>query len=219
MQILKLEILTNDLEGTEDFYRRVLGTQVIEKTNGSISFTCGLTTLIFKYAANEKPVYHYAFNIPHNKLAEAFDWLHKRVAIMDVMPGDKIADFVNWNAKSFYFYDNNGNILEFIARYELDNRSDDPFGAGSVINISEIGVATEDVINTCDGLINKFGLPVFAKQPRLQNFTALGDHEGLLILSIENRHWYPTDKLAQKFYTRLEVNTNGQIHQLAFHQL
>jgi len=45
----------------------------------------------------------------------------------------------------------------------------------------------------------------------------MGDHNGLLILSIEGRHWYPTEKLAQKHYTKLEVSNNRQIQVLEFH--
>jgi catechol-2,3-dioxygenase len=217
MDILKLEILSHDLKETERFYHDILGFNVIHTSHHEISFQAGTTALTFKYVETIRPVYHFAFNIPNNKLDEAFKWTQDRVEIMDVTPGNKIADFVNWNARSIYFYDNNGNILEFIARYELDNKSDADFSAASILNISEIGVATDDVATQCDKLITQFDLPVFSKQPRLPNFTAMGDHNGLLILSIQNRHWYPTEKLAQKHYTSLQVCNNGQQHSLAFH--
>ena len=210
MDILKLEILTNDLPGTEQFYHGILGLDVLEKSDFGISFLAGETTLTFRPVANLKPIYHFAFNIPCNKLNEAFDWMAKRTDIMDVTAGNKIADFVNWNAKSFYFYDNNGNILEFIARFELENESNVEFGSDSILNISEIGVCTDDVNAECDELIKKYGLPVFSKQPRLENFTAMGDNNGLLILSISNRHWYPTEKVAQKHYTSIEISDRGQ---------
>ena len=216
MDILRLEILTNDLDGTEKFYTEILGLTMVNKGKNELAFCAGATTLVFNYTGNLNPVYHFAFNIPNNKLNEAFDWTKARVEIMDVTPGHKIADFVNWNAKSFYFYDNNGNILEFIARYELDNQNEASFDGSSILNISEIGVATEDVTATCDELMAKYDLPVFPKQPRLQNFTALGDHNGLLILSIENRHWYPTEKLAQKHPTKIEIENEGQIRSFTF---
>ena len=217
MDILKLEILTNDMAGTEQFYHGTLGLDVLEKSDLIISFLAGETTLIFKFVANLKPIYHFAFNIPGNKLNEAFDWVANRTDIMDVTPGNKIADFVNWSAKSFYFYDNNGNILEFIARFELDNESNVEFGSASILNVSEIGVCTDDVTAECDALIKKYGLPVFSKQPRLENFTAMGDHHGLLILSISNRHWYPTEKFAQKHYTSIEISDRGHRQYFKFY--
>jgi hypothetical protein len=217
MNIVKLEILTNDLKGTESFYRDVLNLPVINCNENETSILAGATTLTFKYVEDLQPVYHFAFNIPHNKLDEAFEWMNGKVEIMDVTPGHKIADFVNWNARSIYFYDNNGNILEFIARYELDNQSDVPFDGASILNISEIGVATCDVAGECDAIINKYDFPVFSKQPRLQNFTALGDHNGLLIISVENRHWYPTEKLAQRSYTKLDIRKGDQVQCLEFY--
>jgi catechol-2,3-dioxygenase len=217
VEILKLEILTPDLHKTAQFYQGVIGFSAIEKTETSISFMAGSTELTFIYTGAFNPVYHFAFNIPHNKLEEAFEWTKTRAEIMDVTPGHKIADFVNWNARSFYFYDNTGNILEFIARYDLDNKSDALFDSKSILNISEIGIATDDVTCECDTLISRYDFPVFSKQPRLQNFTALGDHHGLLILSVENRHWYPTEKLAQKHYTKLEVSNGDQVQRLEFY--
>ena len=218
MKILTLEILTNDLTKTEQFYSEVLGLKVIEKNHNHISFAAGLTILIFKRTEHPNPIYHFAFNIPNNQLQEAFKWIEAKVEIMDVTLANKIADFVNWNAKSFYFYDGNGNILELIARYDLDNKSTKPFSANSIISISEIGVATDDVAAESDALINNCNLPVFPNQPRMPNFAALGSHAGLLILSSADRHWYPTHKTAQKLHTKLYVEVNNHVQWLEFHK-
>ena len=217
MKILSLEILSNNLTKTEQFYRDVLGLKATEKGNDYISFAAGLTTLTFKFTAHSNPIYHFAFNIPNNQLQEAFKWVENRIEIMDVTPGNKIADFVNWNAKSIYFYDSNGNILEFIARFDLDNKSDAPFSSDSVLCISEIGVATDGVATATDDLINNYNLPVFPRQPRLENFAALGNHDGLLILSSANRHWYPTHKTAQKLHTKLSIESDSDVHCFEFY--
>jgi len=218
MDIIQLELLTNDTKGTESFYRDILNLKVVRKSTGEIEIVAGKTELTFKAVQNLKPVYHFAFNIPNNKLDEAFEWMQNKVEIMDITPGHKIADFVNWNAKSFYFYDNNGNILEFIARYDLNNQSEDLFNGSSILNVSEIGVATDDVTTECDNLISKYNLPVFSKQPRLSNFTAIGDSNGLLILSVASRHWYPTEKLAQKFYTGIVIKNDQHLDTITFHE-
>ena len=61
-----------------------------------------------------KPFYHYAINIPANKIEEAKDWLSNRVRLLWMEDyKDDIADFVNWHAKSIYFYDPAGNIVVF----------------------------------------------------------------------------------------------------------
>jgi len=217
MHILELEMLTNDLYKTEKFYRDILGLRVAGKSGSRMSFLAGNTTLIFRHTSSHQPLYHIAFNIPNNKLDEALDWMRARVEILDATPGHKIADFVNWNAKSFYFYDSCGNILELIVRFDLDNNSTTPFNGSSIICVSEIGIAIDDVSLECDALVTNYNMPVFSKQPRLPNFTVLGDHHGLIILSSVNRHWHPTDRPAQKCHTKIAINNNNQIHSLSFY--
>jgi len=217
MQILKLEILCNDLAKAESFYADVLGLTILDKSEGHISFQTGTTTFTFKFTEQVKPVYHVAFNIPHNQLAEALAWMAERVEIIDAEPGCKIADFINWNAKSIYFYDYNGNIMEFIARYDLNNTSELPFNGSSITCVSEIGLAADDVATECNTLRDKFGIQVFSKQPSLSNFIAMGDDDGLLILSKLNRKWYLTELPAQKYHTLVLLKNNQQIHSLAFY--
>ncbi len=103
MNILELHLLTDDISETEKFYNGLLGLQIIHKDSSSVSFSAGLSTLIFNQSDNLKPFYHFAFNIPKNKLNKAFEWTSARVEILDTAPGRKIANFDAWNAKSFYF--------------------------------------------------------------------------------------------------------------------
>ena len=69
-----------------------------------------------------------------------------------------IAQFENWNANAVYFYDNNGNILEFIARHDLQNNQFTPFNSESILNISEIGIVSEAPLELANQLIDKHGL-------------------------------------------------------------
>jgi catechol 2,3-dioxygenase-like lactoylglutathione lyase family enzyme len=209
MHILQLEILTADIKTTERFYHEFLGFPVLNKQATEISFLAGNTTLIFRHTKNLQPVYHFAFNVACDTLHDAMSWISTQVEILDITPGIKIADFVNWNAKSFYFKDNNGNILEFIARFDLKEKLKD-LDPKSVACISEIGIASSDMSNECDALIVKYGIPAFSKQPRLPNFAALGDDNGLLIFSSMDRNWYPTDVRVEKFAVKLLVE-NGNV--------
>jgi len=129
---------------------------------------------------------------------------------MYVIPPDKIADFYNWNAKSFYFYDNNGNILEFIARNDLDNATQNPFDGNSVLSVSEIGLVSKNVAEKCDELFDKYGLTSYSKQPKLPKFIVLGSVTGLFILVEENRDWYPTDKKSKSFWTKVVFSHEGE---------
>jgi catechol 2,3-dioxygenase-like lactoylglutathione lyase family enzyme len=210
MNILELELLSDDILKTEVFYNEVLGLETIHKDSSSVSFNAGSTKLTFRSSINVKPVYHFAFDVPNNKLLEAFAWIEKEAEIMYVIPPDKIADFYNWNAKSFYFYDNNGNILEFIVRNDLDNASQKAFDGSSILSVSEIGLVSKNVVVQCDELFDKYGLTAYSKQPKLNKFIVLGTVTGLFILVEENRDWYPTDKKSKSFWTKIVFSNNGE---------
>lgn len=210
MKILELELLSDDISKTELFYNEVLGLGTIFKDESSVSFATAATKLTFRSSENLHPVYHFAFDIPNNKLLEAFDWIDKKAEIMEVIPPDRIADFYNWNAKSFYFYDNNGNILEFIARYDLDNQSQKPFDGDSILWVSEIGLVSKNVEEQSEELFEKYGLTIFLKQPKLNKFIVLGTDTGLFILVEENRDWYPTHIKSKSFWTKVIFSNDGK---------
>jgi catechol 2,3-dioxygenase-like lactoylglutathione lyase family enzyme len=210
MKILELELLSDDILKTEVFYNEVLGLKTMSKEDSGISFNAGSTKLTFRPSINVKPVYHFAFDVPNNKLLEAFDWIEKKTEIMYVIPPDKIADFYNWNAKSFYFYDNNGNILEFIARNDLDNATQKAFDGSSILSVSEIGLVSKNVVVQCEELFDKYGLTAYSKQPKLNKFIVLGTVTGLFILVEENRDWYPTDKKSKSFWTKIVFSNSGE---------
>ncbi|WP_413998942.1 VOC family protein [Flavobacterium sp. W1B] len=212
MNILEVELLTNDIDGTEVFYRTKLGLKIISKDKSSISFAVKKTKLTFRLSKIKKPIYHFAFDIPNNMLSEAFAWMEAKVQILEVIPPDKIADFRNWNAKSFYFYDNNGNILEFIARNNLDNKSNDPFDGSSIISISEIGFVAKSVSKLCDELVEKYELPVFSMQPKLEKFIVMGTETGLFILAAEGKDWYPTSIKAKPFWKKVIFENENKIN-------
>lgn len=214
MNILELELLTDSITETESFYNDVIGLETISKTNSSVSFTAGSTKLTFRSSENLKPVYHFAFDIPNNKLLEAFAWIEKKTGILEVVPPEKIADFYNWNAKSFYFYDNNANILEFIARFSLDNTSEKPFDGSLVLSVSEIGFVSKNVSKLSDEMSNKYDLSIFPKQPKLDKFIVLGTDTGLFILVEENRDWYPTHQKAKSFWTKVVFDNNGETREI-----
>lgn len=72
MEILEIELLTNDIEGTLGFYAEILGLQIISRNKDWVSFAAGATKLTFRFSKTEKPIYHFAFDIPNNQLLEAF---------------------------------------------------------------------------------------------------------------------------------------------------
>lgn len=216
MQLSEVHLLTNSLSETEFFYGKKLGLKVTAKTDELLSFQIGTSKLYFHLSDEiQKPVYHFAIDIPENKLMEALDWIRKRAALIP-SEDHEIIDFSNWHAKSFYFYDNNGNILECIVRYDLKNTSGAIFNADSFIKISEIGFVVEDVLQFCDEINTKYETDFFVMQPKSVTFSVLGDNRGLFIITGENRNWFPTSNKAQPFWSRVIFENKGKRHELFF---
>ncbi len=209
MNILELQILTDDIVETKRFYHNLLEFPILNQSKHSISFKAGETILTFNLSENQQPFYHFAFNIPANQLEEALAWVNQRLEILPVDNQQIIADFKDWNAKAFYFYDNNGSILEFIARYDLHQESMHPFTGNSVCSISEIGLVVDKVSDKSNEIRKEHQLPLFSKQPPSDNFTVIGDDEGLIILVNRNRNWYPTEVKSNSFYTKVVLKNNG----------
>ncbi|MEN7548316.1 hypothetical protein AAG747_10385 [Rapidithrix thailandica] len=215
MRIKEVYLLSNDLQQTESFYHDILGLSVVRKEKNNLAFSLGASTLIFQHSELAKPYYHLAFDIPNNQLKEAYEALNKKVRILPVTSESQFAHFESWNAKSFYFYDNNGNLLELIARYDLSNASAQTFDPSSLLAISEIGLVTENVTRSIEQLTEQFDLPLFAKQTPQENFAALGDEQGLLILVSPERNWFPTDKKAKVFPTHVLLEDQGKVHEIS----
>ena len=158
MDILEIEILTDNLDETEKFYSKLLGLQTKNKDQNSISFLAGQSTLTFIKSHKLNPKYHFAFNIPRNKLDEAIKWISAKLGLIKNADNGIVTNFESWNAKAIYFFDNNGNILEFIARFDLNNDSDKPFCISSIQSISEIGIVADAPIKLADKLVEKNNL-------------------------------------------------------------
>lgn len=217
MHVKELTLQSTDILALFSFYRDVLELPVIQ-SGKRISITIGETKLIFGQAQkNENPFYHFAYNIPSNKFDEALQWIKQRQELLWLEDYNGfIADFANWHAKSFYCKDPAGNILEFIARFDLKDAVDEPFSSRLIRNISEIGIvfpvnSFDEDVNT---LMTEFSLTYFDKQPPLQHFRALGNDEGLFIVVPENRFWFATKNQSKIFHMEVTFVNDNKLYNL-----
>ncbi|KGO86783.1 hypothetical protein Q765_09150 [Flavobacterium rivuli WB 3.3-2 = DSM 21788] len=211
MQIIELELLSDNLTETEKFYKKILGLEpYMREDKTRIFFTVGATKLIFRKSDNLKPVYHFAIDVPTNRFFDAHDFIKTLTPIVPA-EGDDIANFVNWDAKSFYFYDNNGNILEFITRYPNKEYYREAFSYKCYVGISEIGLVTNNVPELANILKDEYGVSIFKRQPRSDNFTVSGDDTGLFIIVQKDRDWFPTTIKAKAFSTRVLFMDQGNV--------
>ncbi len=214
MHISSIEISTPYLAETSHFYHLILGFERVTNHKDQVAFQVGDSVLRFIHTERGKPRYHFAFLIPDNKIDEALIWLENKAKLIYNPNGKTITDFKSWNARSIYFYDNNGNILELIARFDRNDICHKPFSATAIRCINEIGLVSDNAPDFSKKLIEDLSIHYFEKGPKKDDFVVLGDNQGLLIVSAPNRHWYPTGHKAAKYPVRVSLTINNQYKEI-----
>ena len=210
MFIKQLELLAADLYAQRDYYANVLELPVHLNAD-SLEVVAGKTEMIFKQApAGWQGEYHFCFNIPENQFIHAKAWIFARIPLLKDENGADEFKSESWNSTSLYFKDTAGNILEFIARHDQKNAVNAPFNSEQILQVSEIGLPSRDVISFAIELGKRLGISVYKQGPN-ETFTPVGDEDGLFILPVEKRIWYPnTDVPAQMLAVKVNVDVNGK---------
>lgn len=210
MNITYLELITKDLQKQYEFYSNILGLSV-NLLSAKLEVQAGETQLVFTKAEPDfDGAYHFAFNIPENQLAQAIQWSSSRFPVLHDDTGKEIFDSKSWNSHSVYFKDPAGNILEFIARHDLTNAVTEEFTSEQMLNVSEIGLPSENVIELADRLCTQLGVSVFHQEPN-GTFTPVGDDHGLFILPIRDRIWMPQSGVPAKLLpVKVQGDTDGK---------
>lgn len=190
MEIKRLELYTVNLQAQQDYYSTILDLPT-ELSSSGLLVRVGETELIFSQApAGFEGAYHFAFNIPENQLQAAKGWISDHLELLRDQSGKEEFHSQTWESDSVYFLDAAGNVLEFIARHTLQNPSEGEFDSRQILNVSEIGLPSEDVVGLANEICSTLGLSVYKQEPN-ETFTPVGDENGLLILPIQDRIWMP----------------------------
>jgi catechol-2,3-dioxygenase len=190
MKILELQLLTNNLEAQRRFYADVLGLRVLAFTQGFLMVQVGSSRLKFTQQTGFSRRYHFAFDVPENQLESAKIWLEARATLIADTDGETVFGGGDWNSDAVYFRDPHGNILELIARHDLSNASQTEFSSASLLNISEIGLACDNVPDVVKWLRQHLNLELYKSSS--DTFAPVGDAHGLLILVHNAREWFPS---------------------------
>lgn len=211
MRIHQLWLSTGRLAELRVFYAEVLELPVVAEAPGAVTFGVGASRLTFEQATDgSSPFYHFAFNVPEHRFAEAEAWARERVRLIPDAQGQNTFRSENWNAHMLYFYDPARNIDELIARHTLPGDGGGPFTAQSLECVSEIGAASEDVSATVDRLQQRTAAALYRAELN-DTFVPLGDEHGLFIVVQRGRVWFPdTGKAAEPAPFRINVSTNGR---------
>lgn len=200
------------------FYGQILGFEIIDQTSSYCTFQAGSSLLTFtKTDKKNAPFYHFAFNIPENKIKKAEKWQQAKTEFIKPprhltdrsMYSDNIVHFRHWDAHSLFFYDPAGNVVEYIARHTLNNKIEGDFTQDDVLCISEIGLVVEDVKHTSDIVAQQFGFKQY--KGASEDFSALGDENGLIIFFRQNtKEAFQKGKSRQVFGTQMSLNLKSK---------
>lgn len=209
MLIKKLVLETYDLDATFLFYRDLLQLPISSESSEEIAFKVGDSELIFR-EGNRAAYYHFAFAIPFVAFDAALERIKTRIGLLKSGEEGFITEFNDWGAKSFYFLDNNGSILECIARNtDLDREMDCP---SHLLRIAEAGLVNEKALDFLEKTKVMLPLTFYVKQKPRTDFAALGDDNGLLICAKTGRNWFPTDIASEAFAQEVTIEEEGKCY-------
>ena len=196
-RILSLELLTGaPLSAMRTFYGKTLDLRLLDERPDRFTVEAGETRMTFvssqDTATGRAPFYHFAFNIPENKIVKALEWQKARTPLLSIPERNRAAgfppevvDYRHWNAHSVFFLDPAGNVVEYIARHDLKNGDSSPFSWADFLYVSEIGLIVDDV--TAAAAAVKEMAAVTPYKGGDGEFTAMGDEYGLLLLMKRGR--------------------------------
>ena len=218
-RIAGCELATSaSLDAMEAFYRDRLELTT-GRTSGRLTVTAGDTRIVFiedRQAAS--PFYHFAFNIPENKIVAAREWQLARSPLLPIpernraagLPPD-IVDYSHWNAHSIFFLDPGGNVVEYIARHDLKNAAAGAFSSRDILGTSEIALIVDDVAGTVTRLRSALALEPYRGSSA--DFAALGDETGLVLIMrrgrILNFNAASQEKAARVYATAVQLRGSG----------
>lgn len=203
MNIMRIEVRTKQLLMIKKFYSDILNLEVRESTDERLELQAGRSIIEFVQDDASQAFYHIAISIPTNQLSAAMKWLeNKGVEVITEAEGSPF-QFKDWPASACYFYDPDGNLIEFIAHHGMVYEHGDSFNAKHIIAVSEIGLPVDDVSEEVRRLHETFGLSLWRGDGK--QFAAVGDENGLLIVVDKNRPWFPVDIKPGKFSTTVTL--------------
>ena len=201
IKLREIHLQCDDPARVETFYRDTMKLPVRRNEQDRVEVRIGQSVLVFSAAQEgQRPFYHFALNISNNKFAEAKRWIASRIGLVVAPDGRDQFHFSSRDADACYFLDPAGNLVEFIAHHRLSNRRNGNFDADDLLDVSEIGVVVSELAKTLDTIKVQVNAQPYAP-PFGDEFAAVGDERGFLIVVKNKRLWYPRRERRASPYT------------------
>lgn len=186
MEIITVDLAVTDPQRAARWYADTLGLPV-----SGTDVTVGSTTLHLYQDDRVSGTAHLAFDVPTARFDAARAWLTSLMPLLTNADGqDDFPGPASWRSRSIYFTGGVGEILELIAREEIDAPdSTGAFSPSEILWVSEVGVALPDPVVTRDEL-RSVGIDDYHETG--PEFAPVGDVRGLLIAVAPGRAWAPS---------------------------
>jgi catechol 2,3-dioxygenase-like lactoylglutathione lyase family enzyme len=191
------------------FYTEKLGLSVVEEDSTSFRINLSEDALVFQEAAtNQKRQYHFAINIPANRLKEAKRWIKSRVSLLSEDGEDEIY-FEGIDASSLYFYDADENVVELIARHSINPESEaEEFTHHDFLGIGEMSLTAVDPLHVAQELAN---IEIHRRDgnaidERHLNFLGAPNSDTYILLVPPGRVWLFSPKLSIPSPIQMTIN-------------
>ncbi|SFG38972.1 hypothetical protein SAMN05216353_13930 [Halobacillus alkaliphilus] len=211
MLIQRVGLYTNKRKELEKFYVNRLGFSLLKSEEEC--FQIGVQESEIEFVTREgegSPFYHFAFDLPPNHFEAAKSWAQERVQLNREDGADE-GIFSHLQARSFYFSDPAGNIVEFIARKSNQKDHTKPFTARVLQRVSEMSVVTRDVY-TASQKLRRIGIEERDQQKIHSKFLNLmGEREkaSYLLLVRPGRRWIFSNQSSACFPLDITIKDRG----------
>jgi catechol 2,3-dioxygenase-like lactoylglutathione lyase family enzyme len=201
MRIEDVYLYSPDLQAQEAFYGKTLGF-IVEMEEQRLRVDTGQNRLYFYPYTGPELLYHFAFLIPTGSLESAMDFLKAKGLSLLPHNDSEIIHFPH--GRAIYFEDADRNIAEFIERPLIQGPSHRHFDAQQVVRLNEVSTCSRDTLALAERLTTDYGIKAlhterFTSTPLSTcdtEFCWVGDHEGVILVAREGRHWLPTQRPA-----------------------
>jgi catechol 2,3-dioxygenase-like lactoylglutathione lyase family enzyme len=208
VRIRQITLASSDPAAQGRFWGDRLGLPV-RNTDGGTEVDLQRSTIRFEPAQRHTdPRYHFAINGPRESIDAAAAWLGGRHELLEFHGDPEVEEGAtivqgDRGASSFYFLDGGGNVVELMANPRVEDELEGPFGEASLLEIAEIGLATEDVTATRAAVGEVFGADVLWGGTAGSRLTAIGDDHGVVIVAPAGRGWIPVGLPARPWPTTI----------------
>jgi hypothetical protein len=222
-EIVDVEMRTNNYAKNLRFWRDVMGFPTDSVAPNSFRVNIGFNSITFinnsgamDTSSSITPKYQFTIAIPSNQIENCYNWLidadstnpskvgERAKFWIDAETGSVIYRRNQYNSQSIYIKDAGNNIVEILARHDLNNSEEGEFNRGMFLGVTEVGVVSRDLRKSAEKLKAAYGVEEVVGSSN--SYKPLGGPTGLLKLNIEGKIWTPTEnEIAVGYPLTIEV--------------